>query len=358
MQSLGLRTPLKASCRTCETPDLEVRLEVLGSGRIGFPNEFEAEIPPTPACRRVVGVLVGAGFGLPVEVTAGEVPDFGRDGVPDGGIHALFEGVDVPANLFENDLGGHVSGRVQAVHGTSSRRIGRLTATYDQLRKIGGQGSVERRARGEKPVPEHPEDDIDKGVLRDPRTPLSSPLRAIENLRERLAPALEKLRAKEGCEGGVELGFRHQGAQDARRGLPAASGERRRQEHVQITTQRTRIGSLHPRGAISARIGMPGTAGLAAINGAVEAIVKPLAAELAPIRVNGVSPGVVDTPWWSAMPDEQREAYFAQIADALPVGRVGLPDDVAECLILAATNPNVTGTVIERDGGARLAPMG
>lgn len=117
-------------------------------------------------------------------------------------------------------------------------------------------------------------------------------------------------------------------------------------------------GSITLVGAISASVGMPGTAGLAAINGAVEALVKPLAAELAPIRVNGVSPGVVDTPWWSAMPDEEREAYFAQTAQALPVGQVGHPEDVAECLVLVATNPNMTGTIIECDGGARLASMG
>jgi len=48
--------------------------------------------------------------------------------------------------------------------------------------------------------------------------------------------------------------------------------------------------------AISARASMPGTAGLAAINAAVEGVVQPLAVELAPIRVNAVSPGLVNTP--------------------------------------------------------------
>ncbi|HEV7712752.1 MAG TPA: SDR family oxidoreductase, partial [Asanoa sp.] len=57
-------------------------------------------------------------------------------------------------------------------------------------------------------------------------------------------------------------------------------------------------GSITLLGAITARTAMPGTAGIAAVNGAVEALVRPLAAELAPIRVNGVSPGLVDTPWW------------------------------------------------------------
>jgi len=117
-------------------------------------------------------------------------------------------------------------------------------------------------------------------------------------------------------------------------------------------------GSVTLLGAISARAGLPGTAGLAAINGAVEALVKPLAAELAPIRVNGVSPGFVDTPWWSGLPDEARQALFAQAARALPTRRIATADDIADAVVLAATNPNLTGTVIETDGGARLVSLG
>jgi NAD(P)-dependent dehydrogenase (short-subunit alcohol dehydrogenase family) len=117
-------------------------------------------------------------------------------------------------------------------------------------------------------------------------------------------------------------------------------------------------GSITLLGAVSARAGMPGTAGLAALNGAVEALVKPLAVELAPIRVNGVSPGLVDTPWWSGLPADARSAFFAQSATVLPARRVATAADVAEAVVLAATNPNITGTVIETDGGARLVSMG
>lgn len=113
-------------------------------------------------------------------------------------------------------------------------------------------------------------------------------------------------------------------------------------------------GSITLLGAITARAGMPGTAGIAAINGAVEALVKPLAAELAPIRVNGVSPGFVDTPWWNAVPEDARGAYFAQAAQALPVRRIATAEDVADVVVLAATNANTTGTIIETDGGAHL----
>lgn len=130
-----------------------------------------------------------------------------------------------------------------------------------------------------------------------------------------------------------------------------------------LTTVRVALPHLAPGGsvtligAISARAAMPGTAGLAAINGAIEAMVRPLAAELAPIRVNGVSPGLVDTPWWSGLPDEDRKAYFARMAELLPTRRIAAPEDVAEVVALAATNPNLTGTVIEADGGALVAAL-
>ncbi|MEU6556895.1 SDR family oxidoreductase [Streptomyces sp. NPDC046915] len=107
--------------------------------------------------------------------------------------------------------------------------------------------------------------------------------------------------------------------------------------------------------AASARAAMPGTAGLAAINGALEAMVPPLAVELAPLRVNAVSPGVVDTPWWDAMPAEQRQATFDALAAATPVGRVGRPEDIARAVHMLAANTFVTGVVLEATGGVNLA---
>ncbi|MEA5366637.1 SDR family oxidoreductase [Amycolatopsis sp., V23-08] len=117
-------------------------------------------------------------------------------------------------------------------------------------------------------------------------------------------------------------------------------------------------GSITLLGAISARASMPGTAGIGALNAAVEALVKPLAVELAPRRVNAVSPGVVDTAWWSGFPDEMREGFFAQTAASIPSRRVATADDVAEVVALAATNRNLSGTVLEADGGAHLVSVG
>ncbi|GAA5185611.1 SDR family oxidoreductase [Rugosimonospora acidiphila] len=119
-------------------------------------------------------------------------------------------------------------------------------------------------------------------------------------------------------------------------------------------------GSITLLSAITARSSIPGSAGVAAINGAIEAMVKPLAVELGPIRVNAVAPGVVDSSWWTGagMTDEARRDYFAQVSRVLPARRVASVEDVAEALVLVATNPNLTGTVIEADGGMRLISLG
>ena len=104
----------------------------------------------------------------------------------------------------------------------------------------------------------------------------------------------------------------------------------------------------------SAQAALPGTAGLAAVNGALEAMVRPLAIELAPIRVNAVSPGVIDTPWWDALPPDRREAMQRSAATASPVGRIGQPEHVARLVHALATNEFVTGVTVPCDGGLRL----
>jgi len=106
--------------------------------------------------------------------------------------------------------------------------------------------------------------------------------------------------------------------------------------------------------AISARNALPGTSGLAAINGALEAMVGSLARELGPSRVNAVSPGLVDTPWWNRMPAAAKDELFRQQVELLPVGRVGQPQDVAHAIEFLIGNGYTTGTVIECDGGLRL----
>jgi NAD(P)-dependent dehydrogenase (short-subunit alcohol dehydrogenase family) len=106
--------------------------------------------------------------------------------------------------------------------------------------------------------------------------------------------------------------------------------------------------------AVSARAAFPGVAALAGANGALEAMVGPLAVELAPLRVNAVSPGWIDTHWWHGMPDDQRRAYFDAVASITPVRRIGKPEDVAGAVLYLAGAGFVTGTVLECTGGANF----
>ncbi|MCM3587769.1 SDR family oxidoreductase [Mesobacillus maritimus] len=97
-----------------------------------------------------------------------------------------------------------------------------------------------------------------------------------------------------------------------------------------------------------------GATTLAAINSAIEGLVRGLSVDLAPIRVNVVSPGIVDTPIYAGMPDDQRQALFNGIAQQLPVGRIAKPEDIAETYVYLAKNGFTTGTSVLIDGGAHL----
>lgn len=97
-----------------------------------------------------------------------------------------------------------------------------------------------------------------------------------------------------------------------------------------------------------------GATTLAAINSAIEGLVRGLSVDLAPIRVNVVSPGIVDTPIYAGMPDDQRKALFNGIAQQLPVGRIAKPEDIAETYVYLAKNGFTTGTAVLIDGGAHL----
>jgi NAD(P)-dependent dehydrogenase (short-subunit alcohol dehydrogenase family) len=107
--------------------------------------------------------------------------------------------------------------------------------------------------------------------------------------------------------------------------------------------------------AASARAALPGTVALAAANGAIERAVSPLAAELAPVRVNVVSPGVVDTPWWSFLPEDERKNQFDALGASVPAGRVAKPTEVADAISYLARATFVTGTILAVDGGFTVA---
>lgn len=96
---------------------------------------------------------------------------------------------------------------------------------------------------------------------------------------------------------------------------------------------------------------MKGMVNIAAVNAAIEAVVPPLALELAPTRVNAISPGTLATSYWKGVPEEQQRAIFDRVAQNLPAGRVGTAQDIANAVLFLVTTSYVTGTVLSVDGG-------
>ncbi|HEX9867374.1 MAG TPA: SDR family oxidoreductase [Candidatus Tectomicrobia bacterium] len=92
------------------------------------------------------------------------------------------------------------------------------------------------------------------------------------------------------------------------------------------------------------------TAGLAA----VEALAPALALELAPVRVNAVTPGLIDTPLLHAAYGANRDALVNSRAAALPGKRIGTADEVAQAIIMLMTNEYINGAVLHIDGGGRF----
>jgi NAD(P)-dependent dehydrogenase (short-subunit alcohol dehydrogenase family) len=92
-----------------------------------------------------------------------------------------------------------------------------------------------------------------------------------------------------------------------------------------------------------------------AVNAALEALVRGLALELAPIRVNAVSPGLIATPLWAGMAETEREAMFASAAERLPTKRIGQSSDVANAVMFLVSTPFSTGSTVVVDGGGTIA---
>ncbi|MCX5262450.1 SDR family oxidoreductase [Streptomyces sp. NBC_00199] len=92
---------------------------------------------------------------------------------------------------------------------------------------------------------------------------------------------------------------------------------------------------------------------MAAANGALASLAYGLAIELAPVRVNVISPGWVDTPIWDQL-GMDKQAAFAELAARLPARRVGTPDDIAQAFLSVIRNGFITGTVLHIDGGHRI----
>ena len=92
----------------------------------------------------------------------------------------------------------------------------------------------------------------------------------------------------------------------------------------------------------------------ASVCGAMEALARALAVELAPLRVNAVSPGLIATNLWQNMSEEDRQAMYEQAGKHLPVGRVGEARDVAAAYLFLMESGFATGQTVVVDGGAVL----
>ena len=117
---------------------------------------------------------------------------------------------------------------------------------------------------------------------------------------------------------------------------------------------------LRPGGSIGLTTGTvgqrpaPGAALAAAGAGAAEGLVRGMAVELAPIRVNAVRAGAFRTPLWNGVPETQREALFARLAQRALTGTIGEPEQIAAAHLYLMQNEYITGTIHTVDGGSLL----
>ena len=94
----------------------------------------------------------------------------------------------------------------------------------------------------------------------------------------------------------------------------------------------------------------PGQIAISSVGGAVEAFARGIAPEIAPKRINVVSPGIIDTPM-SPLQGKEREDYYKNTTNNNLIPRAGTPDEVATGIIFAIENEFITGTTIDIDGG-------
>lgn len=128
----------------------------------------------------------------------------------------------------------------------------------------------------------------------------------------------------------------------------------------QMRVVRRALATIRPTGSVTltsgllARKAVPGALVKASMNAATEIMGKTLAKELAPLRVNVVSPGMVETGMWGDMSEADRKAMAARAGANIPVGRVGQGSDLAQAYLMLMQNGFMTGSVVDVDGGGLL----
>ncbi|MEV4347179.1 SDR family oxidoreductase [Actinoplanes sp. NPDC049596] len=118
--------------------------------------------------------------------------------------------------------------------------------------------------------------------------------------------------------------------------------------------------SISPNGSLTLFSGVAafkpaiGYLGVALTNGAADFLTRSLALELAPIRVNAISPGVVDTGIWDNLGEAGKATYFTFLRTHNPARRIGTVEDIADAVLFAMTNSFLTGVTLRIDGGEPL----
>jgi NAD(P)-dependent dehydrogenase (short-subunit alcohol dehydrogenase family) len=141
-----------------------------------------------------------------------------------------------------------------------------------------------------------------------------------------------------------------------------AQARRSQDEHLWLAVHLARVamdkvrpgGTLLFMGGTGARRPAPGLAVAAAATAALPALVAGLALELAPVRVNLIAAGFVDTPLSAELLGDGLEARREELRATLPIGRVVGPDDVARLAVHLMANTAVTGATYDIDGGQQL----
>jgi NAD(P)-dependent dehydrogenase (short-subunit alcohol dehydrogenase family) len=98
----------------------------------------------------------------------------------------------------------------------------------------------------------------------------------------------------------------------------------------------------------------PGAVVTATVNGALAFMVQALAVELAPVRVNAIAPGLIDTGTLDALGEERKQEVLRAATERNPVRRVGQADDVVSATMMVMANGYMTGTVVHVNGGGTL----
>lgn len=128
-----------------------------------------------------------------------------------------------------------------------------------------------------------------------------------------------------------------------------------------VTLAKHAVGTLRVGGSMTYTSGInkdkpptPGGSVVTTIAGSFGYLARALALELAPTRVNVVSPGWVDTPMWDELVGEAKKEIWEEMASHLPAGRIATPADIALAYVYLMESEFTTGTILHVDGGHAL----